>query len=252
MQPSTLNFSDQIASQFNRAASTYDEVAVVQYEVGLLLLNEIKKYGDCFSNIIDLGCGTGFITKKITEQINYQQLHAIDIAENLLIKAEERLKQYNVKCYNKNFNDTYPFDQYSLIFSNFALHWTDNFYCTLQNIKRHLKNDGIFAMTIPLLGTYDTLPNIHKNKFYGLEETIYLLKAIGFKKIESKIVQYTTCFSNFILALKTIKAMGANYLDQHRVGANQLFALRSSLNNRHEFVLNYRVGFFIVQNSLYT
>lgn len=249
MQHVTCDISSLIANRFNRAVKTYDEVSTVQHEAGSVLLAKVKNCSHYFSDIIDLGCGSGFTTKKIAEQLRYQRFDAIDIAENFIEGAKDRLGLFNINCFNINFDEIYPQTKYSLIFSNFALHWSKNFQFTIKNINRHLKNNGIFAMTIPLLGTFDTVPNKHRNTFLSIEQVLHDLQSAGLNNIESSMMLYTVTYPDVIVGLKAIKAMGADYLFSNQWADNQLFSLRPRKNVSNPFLLNYQIGFFIAKNT---
>jgi malonyl-CoA O-methyltransferase len=60
---------------FNKAANTYDQVAVLQREVGSRLLDRMNLMRLIPNTIVDIGCGTGDMTLKLLHA--YKQAHVI-------------------------------------------------------------------------------------------------------------------------------------------------------------------------------
>lgn len=101
--------------RFSRSASTYDRWAVPQRESALELVNFVKPEG----SVLDLGCGTGFVSSFLPEGCNPTGL---DISEGMILK------------YRRDFPkgvlgdaEYLPFKDRSFdyVLSNFSLHWTD-------------------------------------------------------------------------------------------------------------------------------
>ena len=79
-----------VRRSFAAASETYDGMADLQRKVGLTLLNqypiEITQ-----GNILDLGCGTGFITQQLLSRMPVQvQVFALDIALPMCREAKNK------------------------------------------------------------------------------------------------------------------------------------------------------------------
>ena len=79
-------------SAFNVQANTYDvdkngKHARGQYKY---VLNELQQLD--FQKILDVGCGTGEILKSIKERYSFAQLYGLDISEEMLKQANDKLK----------------------------------------------------------------------------------------------------------------------------------------------------------------
>ena len=59
----------KIALRFNKAAKTYDQVAVLQQQVGKALLERLQGIRCQPQTILDLGCGTGYIESFLKKPI---------------------------------------------------------------------------------------------------------------------------------------------------------------------------------------
>lgn len=79
--------SDQIVSFFNARAEKWDDIA----ENNDILIDFIVKYADIKpeNKILDIGCGTGILESRIL-QCNPQKILAVDISENMILKAKKK------------------------------------------------------------------------------------------------------------------------------------------------------------------
>ena len=60
-----------IRKRFEKGLSTYDENAVVQK---IMAKNLVELLGAVeFKNILELGCGTGVLTKEVTDNIRFEK-----------------------------------------------------------------------------------------------------------------------------------------------------------------------------------
>lgn len=116
--------TQQIVNRFNRAASTYDEVASLQRSMGQQLVDML---GDANPNaaIADLGCGTGHLLALLNER-GYLNLTGYDIAASMLDVARERNPDAGTKLALADLTDTPAADgQFDVVISNAAIQWCD-------------------------------------------------------------------------------------------------------------------------------
>lgn len=97
-------------------------------------------------DIIDLGCGTGELTQKLSEILPGAKILGIDNSPEMLEKA--RL----------NTNSSVSFElraiediagEWDLIFSNAAIHWVENHPDLLAKLWAHLKSGGQIVVQVP-------------------------------------------------------------------------------------------------------
>ena len=90
----------QVQKNFGQNAITYDEYAVVQKEMAKELFDKIKRKGCCFRNILEIGCGTGFLTELLAREYPNAQIIATDIAPEMIAIASNKLADYsNIKYF---------------------------------------------------------------------------------------------------------------------------------------------------------
>ena len=70
-----------IKSRFEKSMTKYDENAIVQTQTAKELVFELSKLSRNFGTIIELGCGTGLLTKQIKENMTFSTYYANDLVE---------------------------------------------------------------------------------------------------------------------------------------------------------------------------
>ncbi len=98
--------------------------------------------------VVDLGCGTGELTRELHETLGAEETLGIDNSETMLLKAGsfggEMLRFENGDI--EAFVTDKPFD---LIFSNAALHWVPDHEQLFTRLTRFLSADGQLAVQMP-------------------------------------------------------------------------------------------------------
>lgn len=230
---------------FNRAALTYDQNCQIQFTVGESLIQKLAVLQPYTNHIIDYGCGTGLVTAQLAMRFPYQHFYAIDIAERLLIQAQNRLENYGIQCLRNDFQSWQNRSiNFNLVFSNLALHWSFDLKTILAAIYNCLVPQGLLAFSIPLAGTFDELKNITKNHFFEPIIIRQMLEEIGFNEIDFSEETIQKNFESIISAIKAIKAIGANYTK------NKIYQGLRGKNFMHNLwqepvLLTYQVGYFI-------
>lgn len=240
----------KIKECFNKAANTYDEYAQIQQQVGKKLI----KIGDIQHTVcehgIDLGCGTGRITEELLKILKYKDFSAIDLADYLLLAAKARLSPYNVQVCEADF-DSLPMTLSSLdfVFSNMTLQWSLSLEATLTRIAGRIKPGGILLFSLPLEDTFQELNSFSKNTFYKQEDVKHTLKKSGYTLLKSESCTFVETFQNQLHALKSVKAVGANYTFErpntsleHRAKIKQ--EIKRDRDHSYLFNLTYKIGFF--------
>ena len=84
---------DRITNNFNRSAINYDKVAVVQLECAKYLVKQlIKKFNPKnIKNILDLGAGTGFVSRLLVDNYPSSNYSLNDLSINMLNLAKQSL-----------------------------------------------------------------------------------------------------------------------------------------------------------------
>jgi len=104
-------------------ARSYDQVSrLVQYRWGQQVLEWRKWRGD--EIVMDAGCGTGLLTRRLAKRVPRGKVYAVDIDSNMIKRAKNNLQFFdNVEIIQSSFTDIRIPRKLDVVFSNSALHW---------------------------------------------------------------------------------------------------------------------------------
>jgi trans-aconitate 2-methyltransferase len=99
-------------------------------------------------NILDLGCGTGKLTRVLHEILESKNTLGIDSSKEMLDVSQ------SYRCQDLNFEliriENYiPKEKYDLIFSNAALQWVPDHFTLFTKLASYLTIEGQLAVQIP-------------------------------------------------------------------------------------------------------
>jgi malonyl-ACP O-methyltransferase BioC len=131
---------DLIHQRFAKTLSSYENNAKIQKKMAERLAKFPTK--SIYDNILEIGCGTGFLTKLIVENFEFKKYVAVDIVENCksyITQIDKKIQFIpdDIENYLKK-ND----EKFDLIISNAALQWTNDFEGIVNNLKSKLNPDG--------------------------------------------------------------------------------------------------------------
>jgi trans-aconitate 2-methyltransferase len=120
--------------QAERSAPFFDLLALVEIRPNL--------------KVVDLGCGTGELTRKLADTLPDSDVTGIDSSSQMLDAA--RAKSFASPHLRFEQGDQAQLTgEWDLIFSNAALHWTENHAELIAKLYRQLTPGGQIAVQIP-------------------------------------------------------------------------------------------------------
>ncbi len=218
----------RVSSEFSKYATHYGSYNVIQKKVVKHLLK--KLHGEP-KRILDLGCGSGALCKKIDWK--YEHFTGVDFAPGML---ELHPISEKIECIYGNFNDETLFENlstygYDFIFSASALQWAENLDEVFENIKRL---DAPIALAIftsntfkilnstaslePILKSAEDISSLSKKHFNAdIEVVEYKLEFEStremFKYIKQSGVSASRKVLNFKETKKLMNEYPVNYLE---------------------------------------
>jgi malonyl-CoA O-methyltransferase len=232
-----LPLNTRVARRFGAAADHYDEQALAQRESAQQLIDGLALHG----RVLDIGCGTGWLTRHIAERHEIEQIVALDIAAPMLTASalqHPRIMPVQADAARLPFKGR-SFDG---VVSNFALQWLTSPEAFAHELARILTHNGRFALAIPVDGTLRELSQAwatvdqsrHTNRFFTVQTWLDALQHAGLtinSHWQSAFYQYYDSAKSLLKSLKTI---GANELQQQRQhglwGRGQLLALEQAMD----------------------
>ncbi|MBE0448694.1 MAG: methyltransferase domain-containing protein [Actinobacteria bacterium] len=133
----------RIKNNFGKSAVTYDKYAVVQKEMAVDLMTHLKKPRHEFSNILEIGCGTGYLTALLANAFPHARIVALDIAPEMIAIAKESLKGHETIEYVVSDGENPSFDTaFDLIVSNAVFQWFTGYIEPFKRYCRLLEPEG--------------------------------------------------------------------------------------------------------------
>ena len=153
----------------------YDLHSNTQKKQAEFLIYLIKQYVKFFNIkpklILDVGCGTGSLTKSIwRDHFPEAKIVGVDISESMIIKAKENLpKNHRIEYLCSNIEDFRYSCKFDLVYSNAAMHWINNQELAYNRIYDLMNQKGILFVHQGYKGCYREL----------YEVTIKVLNELG-------------------------------------------------------------------------
>jgi malonyl-CoA O-methyltransferase len=211
----------RIKRSFAAASLTYDSVAGLQRTVGRELLHSIDAT-QLTGTLLDLGCGTGFLTGELLAYSNHETIIALDIALSMLQTAQGKLVDKTIISYVCADAEHLPLAGQTIdsIFSNLALQWCNNLEAVFTDIKRALKPDGqlVFSTFGPqtlyeLKSAWASVDSYnHVNTFYSEAQLKQFLQQAGFKNSQIKCTLYISPYDSVWTLMQELKNLGAHHV----------------------------------------
>jgi len=219
--PQTINY--KIQRKFSESALSYDRFSGLHREIADHLLAQVIKKGDslnCPLFLLDIGCGTGYLTGKVKDCFPQSKVIGLDIAQGMLEVA--RSKHGNITWVLAD-SGHLPFldGSFDILTSNLAYQWAGDLVQSLTEARRVLLPGGVLALT--LFG-YHTCQELFQCldearpgalQFARLPDLLQVrnaLAASGFDQLQVEGEQITIEFNGMQELLAWLKSIGANNL----------------------------------------
>lgn len=201
----------QIRKAFNYAANEYDNYAFLQKEIASRVDDKLKFMSVKSQIILDLGAGTGSLTKLLMKRFSQAKCISLDFAQQAL---RHNLAQHKI-C-----GDAYQLpladNSVDMVVSNLMLQWCDDLPLVFSESYRVLRGGGLMLFSTFAVDTLKELKkswavvdeNPHVNTFPDMHEIGDKMLARGFQSpvMEAEVVTLT--YQNVRDLLKELKAIG--------------------------------------------
>lgn len=216
----------QVRRAFSRAAAEYDAAAVLQREVCVRMLEKLDYIKLRPAHLLDVGSGTGWGTRQLSERYPQAEITALDIALGMLRAARGtsswwqklfRGKRESFLCADA---EALPLAAHSMemVWSNLALQWCNDLPATFAELSRVIKTDGLL-----MFSTFgpDTLQELriafhdvdsysHVNRFADMHDIGDMLVAAGFADPVMEMEKITLTYDDARAVMQDLKRIGAH------------------------------------------
>jgi malonyl-CoA O-methyltransferase len=204
---------------FDQAASSYDEAAVLQREIGDRLVDRLEYIRIEPKRVLDLGAGTGYVTGLLLDRYPGSEIWAMDFAPAMLQKVTCKRGWFRrprricadagaLPCRDASFD---------LVVSNLMLQWCLPLENYFAEIRRVLAADGLLMFSS--FGP-DTLKELrqawagvddgwHVHEFVDMHDVGDALVATGFAGPVMDMEMITLTYRDLLGLMRDLKAIGA-------------------------------------------
>lgn len=242
------SFKKKVKDSFNKGSLNYDKNSSIQKEISKNLLDfffdEVKKNNERFS-LLDLGCGTGFCSKIISENTSLTSIHLLDISHEMIKKSKIRFKNKNAFFLKNDFDFFDNFENYNLIVSNMSLHWSKDFLKLIKKILNSIKKNSILLLSFPNSRSFNNLKTKHHkliNDFPNEKKMEELLKNKKFYFTMKRMIHELE-YKNIMLFFQSLKKIGAN-VSNNVFNIPDLYSLR---RDRDKVRVNFDISYFFIR-----
>jgi len=180
---------DQISLNFSRSAPDYEQHAVLQKQLADELFSSLGRLKP--ERILDIGCGTGYLTRNLAKKYPRAQVVGIDIAPGMIAVANANNQFGNLRFQIGDGEKFILNKSFDLVVSSASLQWMDAGK-VFRAIQSNLLPGGSFIFT-----TFGprTLQEMRKsgfrvNRFVPVGRLVELLdESFRVEKITSRMVE---------------------------------------------------------------
>ncbi|WP_019614506.1 malonyl-ACP O-methyltransferase BioC [Psychromonas ossibalaenae] len=211
-----------VEASFSKAAAHYDQFAQLQRDIGQKLLEGLSAVKP--TNVLDLGCGTGYFSEKLADYYPHSELTCFDLSSAMLDQVKKK-QLVQVSCLQGDI-DKLPFQKnfFDLIFSNLVVQWSADLGRCLKQLKESLTTGGQLHITTLLDGSLNELTQAwqsvdrhpHTNSFLSLAFIKELVTPLGFQSLKITTETRTLEYKNVIEVMRALKGIGANHVHGHQ------------------------------------
>jgi len=212
---------NKIQDKFSQSAHRYDRFSGMHRGIADQLLACVIKEPIPLA-LLDVGCGTGYLTVKLKEQYPKAKIVGIDFAQGMLDVA--RAKHEGIAWVLGDGNSL-PFTDgsFDIVTSNLAYQWAGDLSRTFSEARRVLVHDGVLICTLFGYNTcqelFQSLDEAKKSRlqFQRLPNGPQVREALsvgGFKNSETVCEQVKVEFKDMRELIVWLKMIGANNLSR--------------------------------------
>lgn len=225
-----------LKKRFSKNAKTYDEYANVQKTMAKQLIDSLPQHlVEQQINILEVGCGSGYLTQLLCKAFPKSRILAIDLAPGMINVAQERIQEERVTFLCGDIEEVVLNGSYDLILSNATFQWLNHPQRVIQRLCTLLKPDGVFAFSTFGIQTFQELHAAYKHakEKLGLQlnsspgQSFYSLEEL-YKLCEQVVIPSNSCLSKLTAA----EQLELEYFPSTRAFFNSIQKIGASNSNQ--------------------
>ncbi|MFN2328354.1 MAG: methyltransferase domain-containing protein [Chromatocurvus sp.] len=139
---------EALASRFGSRADSYEAATPVQSNMGQSLLDKIQRETVAANvrTILEIGCGTGRLTRELKARFPKAKITAIDISQAMIRHAREQVPGPEYRVGDAEAYLQLPDQQFDLIVSNATVQWFVDLDKGIEGMASALAPGGFLAL----------------------------------------------------------------------------------------------------------
>jgi malonyl-CoA O-methyltransferase len=224
---------EKVRKRFGRSISSYNEVAVVQKKVARELMQKIRDVKTIsFSNVLEIGCGTGFLTHELLQYIHpghYLVNDLVDSMHDEVAKIASVCEFMNWSFIGGDAEKLIFPGSFDLVVSASAIQWFQDIAGFFFSVSKLMEKGNVFAFSTfgpQNFREIGTLQEAHLT--YPSREELMLQLSLYFNILHCSEEIIPLGFGTPYDVLKHIKDTGVNAVSDHRWNRHALLNLETS------------------------
>ena len=210
----------RLRAAFERASAGYEAAAALQARVAAELLERLAEFNFQPRVVLDLGAGTGRVTRELKRRYPRALVIALDLAAGML--REARRNQPLWRRFARVCGDALrlPLKDGSvdLVFSSLMLQWCEPLDAAFAEVRRVLKPEGFFAFSTFGPDTLNELRSAwtqadgynHVNGFVDMHDVGDALVRAGLTEPVLDVERLVLDYADALALMRDLKAIGAH------------------------------------------
>jgi len=211
-----------VRDRFGRSLEGYDGEASVQERLARRLVMQIINHGGKrYDSALEIGCGTGLLSRELARHLRIRKLVANDLVEECGPRVLAVLQQVPGVAFSFHPGDIERIDlppaTFDLVASNAVFHWLDDPAGMLERLAVALRAGGLLAFTTFGPDNLREVAAVGSSglRYRSIDEMTALVER-RYRVLHCGESRETLCFSSPRRVLEHLRCTGANSLE--RVG----------------------------------
>lgn len=236
-----------IRRNFDGVADSYDQVALLQQVIGERLLERLEAIRLKPALILDLGSGTGRLSRLLSSLYRAARIVQLDLAVNMLIKSRKNSrieKRQHLLCADAEYLPLAD-NSADFAFSNLMFQWVSDLDKAFAEIFRTLKPGGLLLFStfgpdslMELRNSWASVDDyVHVNAFTDMHDVGDALLRAGFADPVMETETFTLVYDSGQALMRELKMLGAGNVNAGRrrtvTGKGKLLAMLAEYGSRY-------------------
>lgn len=153
MAETTPSIKPEIRSEFGKSASYYEQYAEIQREIADRLIASLRPWTDILPEgpVLEVGCGTGFVTEGLIELLPNRQIEVTDIAPEMVEFCRQKFEgsaNLSFRTLDAEEIKAEP-KTYAMTTSGFVAQWFRHPAITMGKFLEATKSGGLLLGSFP-------------------------------------------------------------------------------------------------------